>query len=249
MLMHSRYSPKNKKRPATVVNYPTYWSYSTWEMANDCLAKYLYGVVRKKEFPRPGSPAMDRGGRIHKQGENYIDGTKKQVPKPFRLFAPEMRAIKKAGAVAEPNYAFTKSWQLTSPTDWQNCWLRIKVDVQVLTIQEADIIDYKTGKPYVKKHAAQRELYGVGAFVKHGVTLVNAEHWYLDSGEVARSTFDKPKLIALKKKWTARGNKLISRRRFPAQPDVYSCQYCPFRTDKKLANGIAGPCDAWRDVK
>lgn len=247
MLMHSKYAPKDKKQPTPVIKYPNYWSYSTWEIANQCLAKYKYAKLLK--LPQPSSPALDRGAKIHKQGENYIDGIRKQVPTSFRLFAPEMRAIKKAGAVAEPNYAFTKTWKLTSPTDWKNCWLRIKVDVAIITPDEADIIDYKTGKPYKEKHAVQREIYGVGAFVKHGATLVNAEHWYLDSGEVARTSFDKPQLIELKKKWTALGKELVARRRFPAQPDVYVCKYCPFRSDKKLITGSDGPCSAWKKAK
>jgi len=246
-MQQSKFAPKGKKQLTPAIRYPNYWSYSTWEIADQCLAKYRYAKLLK--LPQPPSAAMDRGARIHKEGEDYIDGVKKKVPASFRLFAAEMRAIKKAGAVAEPNYAFTKTWQLTSPTDWANCWLRIKVDAEVLEIDEIDIIDYKTGKPYEKKHAVQREIYGVGAFVKHGVTLVNVEDWYLDSGEVARTTFDKPQLIELKKKWTALGKQLVARRKFPAQPDVYACKYCPFRSDKKLVNGADGPCSAWKKVK
>jgi RecB family exonuclease len=243
--MRSKFS--KKERPTPKIKYPTYWSFSRWEVANDCLFKYYCQFLLK--LPQPTSFAMERGGRTHRLGENYIDDKTKRVPSAYKEFADEMRAIKKAGAVAEPNYAFTKAWALTSPTDWVNCWLRIKIDAEIAEADEVTVIDYKTGKPYEAKHKVQREIYGVGVYVKYKVPLVTAEHWYLDSGELATTIFHEQELKELKKKWTARGNELIKRRRFPAQPDVFTCKYCPFRSDKQLGNGAPGPCDKWREAK
>jgi len=218
-------------------------------MADECLAKYRYGVLEKKLYPQGTNAAMERGGVIHKQGEDYIDKKGGRVPVAYRLFADELKAVKKLGGVAEPNYAFTSRWGLTSPTDWANCWLRVKIDLELITPDTGDVIDYKTGRQYDKKHKIQREIYGVAVYVKHGVPEVSAEHWYLDSGEVGTTRWDEKQLKALKKKWTAYGRELLARKKFPAQPDVYGCKYCPFRSDKVLANDAKGPFDAWKKAK
>ncbi len=247
--MPSKFTPKGKKRRAPPIKLVKYWSYSTWSMADECLAKYQFGVLQKALYPQPTNAAMERGGKIHTQGEDFIDTPRARVPTAYRLFAEELKAVKRLGGVAEPNYAFTSRWGLTSPTDWANCWLRVKIDLELITPDSGDVIDYKTGKPYEKKHSVQREIYGVAVYVKHGVPEVSAEHWYLDSGEVATTQFDEQTLKELKKKWTAEGKQLLARKKFPAQPDVFTCKYCPFRSDKKLANGFAGPCDAWKKAK
>jgi CRISPR/Cas system-associated exonuclease Cas4 (RecB family) len=193
---------------------------------------------------------MLRGSKIHKQGENYLDGSTKNVPASYKQFAEEMRAIKKLGADAESTFAFTKTWGKTSPTDWAGCWLRIKIDAFVSESEtEATIIDFKTGRPY-KDTVDQSELYAVGAFQSFPtLDAIDAEFWYLDSGEVVDYHYTRSEFKKLKRTWATRGREMLAARQFPPTTNAYDCKYCPFRSDAKLANGKPGPCNEWKNAK
>lgn len=246
----SKFASKTKKKKAARRSYdfPKFWSYSRWEVANKCLARYEYQFLQK--LPQPEAPPLVRGIRVHNEGESYLDNGGR-VPKSYNQFADEMRAIRKMGAKAEAGYAFTKSWQQTSAQDWANCWLRIKIDAEVVDGDGGvTLVDFKTGKPWPKATEEQSSLYAVGAFQLHpDVDQVDAEFWYLDSGEVVPYVYTRSQFPNLKKKWAGRGRELIATRQFPATNNSYNCKYCPFRTDKKLGNGQPGPCDAWRKAK
>lgn len=168
-----------------------------------------------------------------------------------------MRAIKKLGAIAEGNYAFTKSWSPCSPTDWAHAWLRVKIDAELVTARDAKTtepkeltqVDFKTGKPYpITKE--QSELYAVTGFHRYPtVDTIEVEFWYLDSGEVVKYIYARTEYTTLKKKWAARGRETIAARQFPPTTNGYNCTYCPFSTKQTLGNGEKGPCEAWRKAK
>lgn len=249
----SKFANKGKKKydPLQGIRWPGFWSYSRWSVANKCMARYMYQCLLK--LPQPPSKPMERGSKIHKQGENYLDGTTKNVPASYRLFSGEMKAIRKLNADPEGTFAFTKTWGITSPTDWANCWLRIKIDAFVSTPDDdgnadATIIDFKTGRPYPDTKD-QAELYAVGAFQSFDVDKVDAEFWYLDSGEVVDYFFDSSEFKSLKRKWATRGRELLAARQFPATTNAYNCKYCPFRSDVKLGDGKPGPCSEYKKAK
>lgn len=251
----SKFANPNKKKKAARRSYrfPSYWSFSRWEVTNKCWARYEYQHLQK--LPQPPSIHLERGIDVHNKGEAYLDGTLTRLPVAYREFGDEMRAIKKLGAIAEGNYAFTKSWSPCEPTDWANAWLRVKIDAEVVTdgVDDGDKvltqIDFKTGKPYpVTKE--QSELYAVTGFHRHPeVDLIETEFWYLDSGEVVKYIYARTEYSKLKKKWSARGREVIAARQFPPTTNAYNCTYCPFRSSTKLGNGEKGPCEAWRKAK
>jgi CRISPR/Cas system-associated exonuclease Cas4 (RecB family) len=246
----SKFASKTKKKKAVrkYYDFPNYWSYSRWEVFDKCRARYEYQFLQK--LPQPEAPALQRGIRVHEEGEEYLDGTRKRLPASYAQFNDEMRAIKKLKASAEGSYAFTKSWQTTSPTDWSNCWLRIKIDAEVVNADEVTLVDFKTGKPWPKATEAQSELYAVGAFLKFpDADTITVEFWYLDSGEVVPYVYTRKQFTVAKKKWAARGREVIAARQFPPTNNGYNCKYCPFRSDAKLGNGQPGPCDAWKKAK
>lgn len=245
----SKFASKGKKKydPLANLRWPGFWSYSRWSVANKCMARYMYQCLLK--LPQPESPPMLRGQAIHTKGEKYLDGSAKNVPKEYRLFADELKAIKKLKADAESSFAFTKTWKTTSPTDWAHCWLRIKIDAFVGGKDEATIIDFKTGKPY-KDTIEQSELYAVGAFQAFPkLDKIDAEFWYLDSGEVVDYFYARTEFKALKRKWATRGRELLAARQFPETTNAYNCKYCPFASNAKLANGKPGPCNGWKKAK
>ena len=245
----SKFASKTKKKydPLKGVRWPKFWSYSTWSIANKCLARYMYAKLLK--LPTPEVPAMMRGQTVHKKGEGYLDGTIKNVPKEYRLFSDELKAIKKLGADPEGTFAFTKTWAITSPTDWENCWLRIKIDAFIGGETDATIVDFKTGKPW-KDTIDQSELYAVGAFQAFPkLETIDAEFWYLDSGEVVDYHYTRSEFKALKRKWATRGRSMLAARQFPETTNSYDCKYCPFKSSEKLANGKPGPCTGWQKAK
>ena len=251
----SKFAPKDKKKRTARRSYrfPIFWSFSRWEIFNKCKARYEFQHLQK--LPQPPSVHLERGIDVHNQGEAYLDGTLTRLPVAYREFADEMRAIKKLGATAEGNYAFTKSWTPCEPTDWTHAWLRVKIDAEVLAKTSNPLwtaltqIDFKTGRPYpITKE--QSELYAVTGFLRYpDVGTIETEFWYLDSGEVVPYVYSRPEYSALKKKWAARGRDFIATRQFPPTTNAYNCKYCPFRDDKKLGNGEPGPCAAWRKAK
>lgn len=246
--MTSKFSSASKKKThkRKFYDFPKFWSFSRWKVFNDCRARYEFQFLQKLE--QPGSIHLERGIKVHGEAEDYLDSGGR-VPKSCQSFADELRAIRKAGAVAEDSLAFTKSWQACAPTDWNNAWLRVKIDADVTDGSEATLIDFKTGKPW-KDTKDQSELYAVAKFqVAAEVETIDAEFWYVDSGEVVNYFYDRSGFKKLKQKWQARGQEMLKAKQFPATKNAYTCKYCPFRTDKELGNGQPGPCDAWRKAK
>jgi hypothetical protein len=251
----SKFASKDKKKKGARISYqfPTFWSYSRWAVADKCLRRYELQHLAK--LPQPPAPALERGIRVHQEGENYLD-VGGRVPKSYAAFSDEMKAIRKLGANAEGSYAFTKSWQACSPTDWKSAWLRVKIDAEITDapepkdVTELTQIDFKTGKPWAKDTEVQSELYAVTGFLRFPkVDAVDVEFWYVDNGEVVPYVYTRNQYPELKKKWAARGRELIAARQFPPTNNSYNCKYCPFRSDVKLGNGQPGPCDAWRKAK
>jgi len=248
--MPSKYSSARKKKThkRKFYNFPKFWSYSRWKVFNDCRARYEFQFLQKLE--QPSSVHLERGSFVHAKAEDYLDSGGR-VPKELAQFADELKAIRKLGAVAERTFAFTKSWQKTAFDDWNNCWLRIKIDADI-TIEgdsNATLIDFKTGKPW-KDTKEQSELYAVGKFqLEKKVETIDAEFWYTDTGEVVPYFFSRDNFRALKQKWSARGQEMLAARQFPPTKSAYICKYCPFRTDKELASGAPGPCADWEKAK
>lgn len=246
----SKFASKDKKKKAPRRNYkwPTFWSFSRWEVFDKCRARYEYQHLQK--LPQPPSIHLERGIDVHEKGEAYLDGSIKRLPVAYNQFGDEMRAIKKLGATAEGNYGFTKSWSPCSPTDWNNCYLRVKIDAEVAQEKELTQIDFKTGKPWPKATEKQSELYAVTGFLRYpDVDTITVEFWYLDSGEVVPYVYTRKQYPALKKKWAARGREMLAARQFPPTNNGYNCKYCPFRSDATLGNGQPGPCEAWKKAK
>jgi len=245
----SKFATPGKKKydPLRGIRWPTSWSYSRWNVFNKCRLRYMYQYLLK--LPQPESAPMIRGQAIHEKGEAYLDGDIKNVPAAYKMFADEMRAIKKLGATSEGSFNFTKSWAPTEWDNWRLCWLRIKIDALVRQDDATTIIDFKTGRPYPESKV-QSEIYAVGEFqTSPEVETIDAEFWYLDSGEVVDYHYDRSEFKPLKRTWATRGREMIAARQFPPTKKAYDCKYCPFRDDKKLATGDKGPCSEWKKAK
>jgi len=247
--MPSKYATadKKKKHKRKFYQFPKFWSFSRWKVFNECRARYEFQFLQKLE--QPESKHMARGTFVHKLAENFLDMGGK-VPKELKEFAAELKAIRKLGALAERTLAFTKSWQETVFDDWKNCWLRVKIDADITEPTSATVIDFKTGKPW-KDTKDQSEVYAVAKFQRvKEIETIDVEFWYTDSGEVVPYFYSRIRdFKKLKQKWQARAQEMLAARTFPFTKNAYACKYCPFRSDKELANGLAGPCEGWKKAK
>src|SRR5574337_218458 len=107
-----------------------------------CPARAKYRHVEKVKTPmmaareiglangtvEPGP--MERGADIAKKAERFLKGMVKQLPIELMPVAETYKALRKRGNLSvEDSWGFTRRWLSCSPTDWNNCWLRIKIDV------------------------------------------------------------------------------------------------------------------------
>lgn len=160
--------------------------------------------------------------------------------------APMLKSAKKQKDMfCEENWGFSKTWQVVDYFDWNNCWLRVKVDVGWGHLSKDNIVhlrDNKTGKfsEYeVEKYMEQLNLYAAaGAARFPHVEEFHVQLWFTDLG-VAYP--EQPKVItrkealALQKRFTKQVQPMFNDERFDPTPNN-KCRWCHFRAD----NG--GPC-------
>lgn len=115
---------------------------------------------------------------------------------------------------------------------WVPSWLRLKLDVLVhVGDDEAIVIDYKSGKKWGNevKHAQQLQLYALVTFLRYPhLEVLNAELWYVDIGETTRQTFTRSQALRFKSGFDRSGKAIVSNTAWPANPNKWSCQWCPY---------------------
>ena len=204
------------------------------------------------------TPVVDEDGPFVPPNREGIlpDGTpmhKAGVPPPQLARFADMfndavvRAKRVAQAVTvEDTWAFTKDWVLCSSTDWDHCWLRVKVDYAYESKGDVLIIkDWKTGRYDKAMHddyLKTLQLYALGGLLKFPhIRKVHPGLVYLDAGleypnlseellEYTRA--DVPKL---KKLWEERVKPMFADRKFAPKPNAKCC-WCAYSKAK------GGPC-------
>lgn len=115
---------------------------------------------------------------------------------------------------------------------WVPTWLRLKLDVLVhVGDDEAVVIDYKSGRKFGNevKHAQQLQLYALVTFLRYPhVEIVDAQLWYVDTGETTSQTFTRAQALRFKSGFDRNGKAIVSNTAWPANPNKYSCQWCPY---------------------
>jgi len=245
-------------------------SFSRLIVFEDCNRRAKIAFVdRIKEPPRGDPPSYcpknpvtgerewfdKRGIRVHDTADAFLRNVGPACPE-MEHFMPEFEQLKKLFAAnkvhAEETWAFTRDWDLTTWDDWDNCWMRIKVDAFAILRGsldepvEAVVIDYKTGKAWGNeaKHADQCQLYQLGAF-KRFPTLetIHVEAWYLDQNcmlDGGVKTYLRPQGLRFQARWERRMKALTTESIFKPMPSKTACKWCPFRQE---IHGGTGHCD------
>lgn len=195
-----------------------------------------------------------RGSDVHDEARDYIIGAADRFPPAFARFRRDVESLRRryrddpAQIAVEEEWGFTRSWNRADWFDWNNCWLRVKIDVIYLDDSEVVIIDWKSGKfrdDDQSKYLAQLDLYALAAlivFTKQN-PVVRPKLCYIDLGktysgpsELAYSLKDLPKL---KQSWDRRVRTMMNDRTFLPRPNRY-CYNCHFR--KSNADNGGGQC-------
>lgn len=232
------------------------WSHSRAvdfeQCKNKARLKYIEKIPEPERPLRPGQTehANDRGSRVHEELELYVRGGDYFPPEAqaFKLEVNALRSLFVKGKVSlEGEWGFNREWEAH---DWKSAWLRMKLDALVfLSPYEAVAIDYKTGKKFGNeiKHGEQLMLYQLASFLRYPeLEVVHTELWYLDHDDLTHKVFTRDQGLRFKRSWDMRGNAITTTTEFPANPNRWSCQYCPYGAP---ANGFpngTGDCLAGR---
>ena len=236
------------------------WSYSRLMDYEKCPQLYKFKVIDK--LPEPGSAAMERGGDIHKKAEAYLNSRKSKCPQELKRVEPELKALRRLGAVAEDQWTFTRDF--AGSTSWfgKDAWARLKID-SVADIKFGDassvrslevagkapsdkqvgvwVVDWKTGKFRPEASVDQLELYVLGSFLlRPSAAFALASLAFTDVGQLVHSfVLRNPRTVsAMKAKWLKRVKPLQVETKFKPTPSDAACYWCFFSKKK------GGPCKA-----
>lgn len=217
------------------------WSHSRLTNFEKCAYRAKLAYIDKIPEPkRPLPPGKsehpnERGTRIHSLAEQYALGKIDEVPHELRFFAPEYEKLKKlvkgGKASLEGEWAFDKEWM---PVSWfsDKTWGRVKLDSFIgWTRKEGVVVDYKTGKRYGNEfaHTEQGQLYALTSFLRYSdLELVHVEFWYTDLNELHATKYTRKQALMHFKTWNDRALKMTTTNRFEPNPNLFSCQWCPF---------------------
>lgn len=224
--------------PTPVIKTFTSWSWSRYKDHLKCPAYAKYRHLDK--IPEPKGPALERGGRIDAESNDFIEGKLTKLPDSLKRFRKEYAELKKRGGVAQTKWAVDRSWKLVDFMDWGRAWGRMVLDAHwkgvVRGTPVAKVIDVKTGRIY-EENEHQLELYAIPTFIAYPeVEVIQTELWYVDQGEIGGlRQFHREQLDVMIKGWNRRLIPMLTDKKFVAKPGDY-CNRCHFRK----AND--GPC-------
>ncbi len=205
------------------------WGYSKLETFEKCPKKFEFQFIQK--LPQPGSPAMERGSKMHENIEAYLNGWIQELMPECQSFQEAITALKAEKFTAEQAVGLDNAWNQLP--DWfdKRTWLRAKTDAMYLSGTHLVIIDFKSGK-YRVPSTDQVELYAiVGSAMFPEAETVTAEYWYLDTGETYSRDYTQAELKELRLKFEKRVAGLYSNETWKPQPSA-ECRWCPYSKTK-----------------
>ena len=242
--MPRRVRPKANPGPQLAKGLKS-WSYSTYNMWSQCPRRIYYAKIEKR--PDPLGAAAQKGIKVHAMAEHFIKGEidrfpEKGVGKALNAWVEDLTRLRESPtAKSELDFTFTEDWQQTHWRDWDNAWVRMKIDA--FDRPEKDtvvVIDFKTGRR--RDYDKQLELYALASFKAYPqVERAVAEIWYIDEGAIGAPDavdgieFTKDEEPELQAKWDERAGKLMADTEFRATGQ--GCDWCPF------SNRKGGPCE------
>lgn len=235
---------RGEARPMTITKRFTAWSYSRYSDYVKCpLKAALKHLVKVQE---PPGPALARGAAIDLLCTDYASGVLKVCPPELERFKEDFDALRKIKRRLnlQQELAFTKDWTETDWRDWDNAWVRVKMDCYYEDGEVLKVIDFKTGKIY-PDNEKQMDLYAVAAILKASprVKRVETELWYLDQpgDNVVTASYTRAEAEALMKTWESWTKQMMADQTFVPTPSASSCLFCFFGQQAKKDPRKRGP--------
>jgi len=218
----------------------TSWSFTRYSTHKQCPLKAKLQHLDK--IPEPKSMALERGAKIHELAEQYIKGQHKRIPKELTKFTDLFKSLKRQYATkpetmfVEEMWAFDKGWNPRRWDDWNNCVVRIKLDVAHLYDGVLWVIDWKTGKfrpDNTADYEEQLELYALAALLKAENVPAIPRLAYLDVGvEYPKDedlvTYTSKDIPRLKELWSRRVKAMLADEKFSPTANRF-CSWCWYR--------------------
>jgi RecB family exonuclease len=216
------------------------WSFSRLSDFEQCKLRAKLKYIDR--IPEPARPLPkgkleqpnERGTRIHEAAERFIQGGVELIPEldAFKDELTELRNKYAHGMVSlEGEWAVNREW---APVAWndRDAWARIKLDAFVrLSPTHAVVIDYKTGRKFGNeiKHAEQTQLYQLAAFLRYPeLEIIDVELWYTDQDDLTHAKYTRQQGLRFFENFNRRGIEITSATEFPANPNMFSCKWCPY---------------------
>jgi PD-(D/E)XK nuclease superfamily len=205
------------------------WGFSKLDVFETCKAKFYYQFIKK--LPSGGSPAMERGSKMHENIESYLNGWAADLIPDNQLFKQAIDELKAKDFRAEQAMGFDKEWNALSDWFQKSTWLRVKMDASYIDGEHGYAIDFKSGK-YRVPSTEQPELYGIALHAKNPeLTKVTAEFWFLDTGEVYSRDYTADELLKLRKKYEKRVEPIYMTSQWDPSPSN-ECRWCTYSKTK-----------------
>ena len=220
------------------------WSFTRFNDWNRCPAYAKYKHLDK--IPEPKSDAMLRGQAVAQASEDYLLKRTNRLAKELHAFREHYKFYRSQKTlVAEENWGFDVNWNPVPWDDWNNCVLRVKVDIGYQFAEDLsfNIRDGKTGKYNEYKneeYKLQLDLYAAASIARYPDSkIVTAQLLYTDLGitypDEEPIVYTAKEAIAAQKQWDKRVKPMFNDKTFAPRPGKY-CSWCPFSKSK------GGPC-------
>lgn len=229
---------KPDKARITMKNPITAWSYSRLALYELCPLKFKLQNIDK--VPTAGSPAMERGDKIHKGVAAFLQGKNDTLPADAMVFDNMTNLIQQIKGFGASNIQIEQQWGFRG--DWKPCgWFdRGNDKVFFRSVLDAGVmyedltfegIDWKTGKKY-GSNMEQMETQAIAAFNKFPpITHFTARLAYLDQGEFEFEEFPATAKVSLQNKWAKRVKPMMTDEVFAPRPND-KCRFCDFSRNK-----------------
>lgn len=212
-----------------MTTYKDPWGYSKLETFEKCPQKFKFQFMDK--LPQPGSPAMERGSKMHENIESYLHGWVPALIPECQSFQEAIDSLKGEVFQAEQAIGLDKDWNKLPDWFHKSTWIRAKADAMYLQGKVLVVVDFKSGK-YRIPSTDQVELYAiVGGSLYPEVEQITAEYWYLDTGEVYSKDYTQDQLKALRAKFEKRVAPMYTNVTWNPQPST-ECRWCPYSKTK-----------------
>lgn len=220
------------------------WSFTRFNDWNRCPAYAKFKHLDK--IPEPKNDAMKRGAAIAEASEDYLLKRTNRLAKELQTFKDHYKFYRaQPSLVAEESWGFDVNWNPVPWDDWNNCVLRVKVDIGYAFLEDNsfNVRDGKSGKFNEYKneeYKLQLDLYAAASIARYPDSkIVTAQLLYTDLGitypDEEPIVYTAKEAIAAQKQWDKRVKPMFNDKTFAPRPGKY-CSWCPFSKSK------GGPC-------